>query len=561
MGGILPTKTVRFLGGVVMLAACYVLAGRLGLLLGPVAGFASLVWAPTGIALAALVLWGVRFWPGVAIGALLVNLWAGAALPVAAGIAIGNTVEALAGALALRLIPGFRPSLDRIQDAIGLVVLAAGTATIFSATIGVASLLIGGVITRDMVGVTWGAWWMGDAIGALVIGPLLLTWGAPRHALPRPSTGELIALWAAVFGVSLFIFAGEPRGEAFAFLQPYLLAPLLIWAALRFDTRVASSAVFAIGAMAVWGTANGLGPFHDGALTERLRSLQAFMSLLAPTLLVLAAVAGDRRRAEAALREARDAAEEASLAKSRFLAVMSHELRTPLTGILGYAELMQAGIGGQLSAKHSHYVGRLVWSASYLISLIEGILTFSRADAGRDQPRLEDIDLTELARDAITVVEPLATTRGLRIRLDAPDTPLRIRTDPGKLRQIVLSLLGNAVKFSEQGTIELRLSVESDGIAVRVRDEGFGIPSDDLDRIFEPFTQLENGGRTPVAGTGLGLSVCRTFARLLGGSIDVVSSLGRGSTFTLRLPLPAHHAAGTTPSDASPRATTTSVHS
>ena len=527
----------RQVGAILLLSAAYVLFGRLGLMLDAVAGFATLVWAPTGISIAALLLYGPRLWPGVALGALVVNLWAGAPIGVALGIAVGNTLEAVLAAWALRRIPGFRTSLDRIRDAVALIVIGALLATTVSATIGVTSLLAGGVIEPGLVGVTWAAWWVGDAIGALVVAPLLLTWASRAQATRFPyRTAELAALAALLVGVSFFIFLGAGRGPAYAFLQPYLLAPLLIWAALRFDTRITTAAVFAIGAIAVWGTATGRGPFQSTALIERLRALQAFMSLLAPTLLVLAAVAADSRRAEAALRRARDEADEASAAKSRFLAVMSHELRTPLTGILGYAELMRGNIGGELSPRHREYVERLVWSASYLVSLIEGILTFSRAEAGRDVPRLERVDVGTLVRETIAVVEPLAEARGLHVRLHAPAQPVSIETDAGKVRQIVLNLVGNALKFSADSDIDVRISRENDHVDVAVTDSGIGIRPEHLESIFEPFIQLDDAERSPHGGTGLGLSVSRTFARLLGGDIHVRSAPGAGSTFVLRLP-------------------------
>ena len=542
---------MRYVLGVVLLTAAYVTFGRLGLMLDAVGGFATLVWAPTGISIAALLLHGVRLWPGVALGALIVNLWAGAPGLVASGIAVGNTLEAVLVTLALRRIPAFRTSLDRIQDVLGLVVLGAILGPIVSASIGVLSLLAGGVIESDLAARTWGAWWMGDAIGALVVAPLLLTWGSPSDA-PRSAERkyEGAGLLVAVAAVTLFVFTGTDRSTAYTFLLPYLLAPLLFWAALRFDTRMTSTVVFLVAAIAVWGTTTGRGPFESDRLVERLRALQAFMSLLAPTLLLLAAVAADHRRAESAVRAARDEAERASQSKSRFLAVMSHELRTPLTGILGYAELMRGNIGGELSQQHRVYVDRLVWSASYLVSLIEGILTFSRAEAGRDEPRPEEVDLLALVRETIALIEPLAAARNLELRLDAPDSPIWLHTDPGKVRQIALNLLGNAVKFSADASIEVTIRLHDDHVTLSVADHGLGIPEAELDRIFEPFTQLDAAGRSTHAGTGLGLSVSRTFARLLGGDVEVESTLGSGSTFTLRLPRreppraetdPAHH--------------------
>jgi signal transduction histidine kinase len=528
----------RYVAAVAAVALAYVLYGRLGLMLDAVGGFATLVWAPTGISIAALVLGGSRLWPGVALGALATNLWAGAPVAAALGIAAGNTLEALAATWALRRIPGFRPALDRIQDALGLIVLAAGISPIISATIGTLTLHATGVIPRALVAPTWGAWWLGDAIGALVVAPLILGWGAadpPRRNYPRL---ELCALIAATTGMALFIFFGQPRAAAYTFLQPYLLGPVLIWAALRFDTRITALAVFLVSALAVWGTVTGRGPFQSHELHERLRSLQAFISLLAPTLLVLAAVAADRRRAEAALRAARDAAEEASRAKSRFLAVMSHELRTPLTGIMGYAELMASDVGGKLSDRHREFNERIVWSAQYLVSLIEGVLSFSRADAGREEVRLQQVPVDALVREAIGVVEPVAATRGLRV--NAAPSGIELTTDPAKVRQILLNLLGNAVKFSSDSTIDVRVLPGSTHVDIAVADHGVGVPPEDRERIFEPFTQLDDGGRSPHAGTGLGLSVSRTFARLLGGDILLESAPGAGSVFTLRLPYDRH---------------------
>ena len=203
---------------------------------------------------------------------------------------------------------------------------------------------------------------------------------------------------------------------------------------------------------------------------------------------------------------------------------------------MGYAELMQANIGGELSEKHREYVSRLIWSATYLVSLIEGVLTFSKAEAGRDEAHFEDVDLAMLLRDTVGIVEPLAAARGLSIDVELPDVPLHLVTDAGKVRQIVLNLLGNAVKFSSDGVIEIAVRRHDDFTSIRVTDHGVGIPADQVQRIFEPFTQLEEGGRAPSAGTGLGLSVSLTFARLLGGDIEVKSSPGRGSSFTLLLP-------------------------
>src|SRR5262249_22040199 len=171
------------LGG---LCAIYYATARFGLSLDAVHGFATAVWPPTGIALAALVLYGYGLWPGIALGAFLVNLSSGAPVLVACGMALGNTLEAVVGTVLLKRVVGFRPSLDRLQDVLGLILLAAGLSTLISATIGVTSGWLGGIIPAVTYGKAWRTWWLGDALGDLVMAPLLFVWSRDgRISLPR----------------------------------------------------------------------------------------------------------------------------------------------------------------------------------------------------------------------------------------------------------------------------------------------------------------------------------------------------------------------------------------
>src|SRR5687767_5024513 len=191
-----PASYFRDLAGNGVLAIAYVGAAKLGLALDAVSGFATLVWPPTGIALAALLLFGFRLWPGVALGAFVANLWAGAPVGVACGIAIGNTLEASIGAYALRRLD-FKPALASLRDVIALIGAAALASTLVSATIGSTSLLLGGLIRTDDYWITWRSWWLGDVMGALVVAPLLLTWRrAPRAPLQRKRVVEASALGA-----------------------------------------------------------------------------------------------------------------------------------------------------------------------------------------------------------------------------------------------------------------------------------------------------------------------------------------------------------------------------
>lgn len=288
-----------------MLAATYVAVARLGLQLDPVGRFATFVWPPTGLSLAALLLFGRNLWPGIFLGAAVVNVWTGAPPLVAAGIALGNTLEAVLGEYALRHIPGFRLSLDRLIDALALVGVALAS-TLVSATIGVSSLVAGGLIAGAQFGETWLAWWQGDVLGDLVVAPFLLTWASARwYKASGRRAAEAAALAAVLVGASLLLLGGDSAGNSAlsAFRQPTTLLPVLIWVTLRFGTQGASAATLVVSTVAVWTTALGQGPFIRSELHQSLAVLQAFMSVVAVTCLVLAAITGERLRVERERRE------------------------------------------------------------------------------------------------------------------------------------------------------------------------------------------------------------------------------------------------------------------
>jgi PAS domain S-box-containing protein len=282
-----------------MLCGIYVSAAKLGLSLDAVSGFATAVWPPTGIALVALTLFGNRLWPGIALGAFLVNASAGATILVASGMALGNSLEAVVGAYLLQHVVGFRPALARLRDVFGLVVLAAGLSTLLSATLGVTSGWLGGFIPSASYGQVWRTWWLGDLMGDLVVAPLLWIWLAPpRVHLPRRQLAEAGALLLGLVAISLFVFGGSWATRTMTYL--YLLFPFLIWAAFRLGPPGAVTAVSIVSAIAIWGTVRGFGPFTGETLHVGLFDLQAFMSSVAVTSLVLAATVVERQHLEEA---------------------------------------------------------------------------------------------------------------------------------------------------------------------------------------------------------------------------------------------------------------------
>ncbi len=245
------------------------------------------------------------------------------------------------------------------------------------------------------------------------------------------------------------------------------------------------------------------------------------------------------RRAAVAMDNARlyAASVEANRTKSDFMAVMSHELRTPLNAIIGYADLFLVGIPIPLPEPFRPQVERIQAAAHHLLRLIEEILSFSRLEAGREEVRLAPASAAAIAQEAAALVEPLALERGLGFRVEAPRPGPELVTDAGRARQVLVNLLGNAVKFTECGEVVLGVEEEPGAVAFTVRDTGVGIAPGQLERVFDPFWQVDQSISRRAGGTGLGLSVARQLARLLGGDVTVESVPGDGSTFTLRLPL------------------------
>jgi len=243
----------------------------------------------------------------------------------------------------------------------------------------------------------------------------------------------------------------------------------------------------------------------------------------------------ERARNEAEI--ARAEAERANTIKTDFLAVMSHELRTPLTAIMGYEELLSDGITGPVTELQRQQLGRINASARHLLGLIDEILTFARVDVGRERVRWESMSVNQTLRDAAALIEPMASTKKLKYVIELLDEDQAIQTDGTKFRQMLVNLLSNGIKFTEKGEVRLASSVANGMLEIRISDTGVGIDADHIEYVFEPFWQAEQSATRKSGGTGLGLSVTRKLARLLGGDVTVASRAGAGTTFLLTIPL------------------------
>ena len=235
---------------------------------------------------------------------------------------------------------------------------------------------------------------------------------------------------------------------------------------------------------------------------------------------------------------ARDEAERANRAKNDFLAVMSHELRTPLNAIIGYGALLRDGIPDPATPGQRQQLERIGASAKHLLALIDEVLTLSRLELGRERITPARVGIASLCEEAAAMMEPEASRKGLALTLHLPDPVYTMTTDAGKLRQALVNLIGNAVKFTDRGEVQVRAWGEDMGsvIVFEIEDTGLGISAEHLPMIFDAFWQVDQAPTRRVGGTGLGLHVTRRLVRLLGGDVVVRSVLGEGSCFTIRVP-------------------------
>ncbi|HEY6476523.1 MAG TPA: MASE1 domain-containing protein [Polyangia bacterium] len=515
-------------GELAALFVAYFVTARVGLSFDAIGGIATTVWPPTGIALAALTLRGVGLWPAVTVAAFVVNLTAGAPIWSAVIIALGNTAEALVGALLLRRC-GFDNRIERLRDVLWLVGPAAMISTAVGATLGTVGAVAGNVGISTSLPEFWGVWWVGDSLGDLLVAPVLLTWvSAPRLSRSPLRWLEAAALAVVLTLASLVFFRHQLAwGAVRGFLRgTYPIVPLLIWAAVRFEQRGVTASLLLASALAVSGAASGNGLFSTEPLSDRLLLTQCYMAVTAVSMLILAAALAERRAA--------------IHARDEFISIASHELKTPLTALK--LRLMSAlRFGERLTAAGDPDAGRMSGAlaasnatANRLGALVDDLLDVSRLTAGRLALRIERVDIGELLREVVARLSDQAAEVGSTIELTVP-MPVVGVWDRGRIEQLVTNLLSNAIKYGLGKPIGVSAEVVAHHVRLRVRDAGIGIPRADQSRIFQAFERLPTAER--VGGLGLGLYIGRQLAIAHGGTLGVESATAAGATFTLELPL------------------------
>jgi signal transduction histidine kinase len=511
------------------LTAAYFLAGKLGLALALVHASASTVWPPTGIALAAFLVLGRSVWPAILAGAFFVNVTTEGNAATSLGIAVGNTLEGLAGAWLVARFAGGTAAFDHPHQVFKFLTLAGLLATAAtSPTIGVTSLCLGGFAEWSEYGRIWLAWWLGDVGGAVVVAPPLVLWArAPRPAWTRAQALELLALALLVAGLGAIAFGvlETPPGER----RPlsFLCLPLTIWAAFRFGPRETASAVLLLSGIAIWGTLRGTGPFPGEREHEALLILQLFLGVVSATSLLLAAVVAQLRGALGVL--ARQAAE---LARSNaeldeFAHVVSHDLKAPLRGISSLAAWIAEDAGKLLPDESREHLALLEERARRMSGMIDGVLRYSRA--GQRPVALESVDARAVVEEVVDSLGPLP---GISVRIEG-SLP-KVRYGRTELVQVFQNLVQNAVQHlgRPSGEVVVACRERREHFEFCVRDDGVGIAEEHFERVFRLFHTLGTGRAT----TGVGLAIVKKIVQIYGGSVAVESTPGRGATFRFTVP-------------------------
>ena len=480
----------------------------------------------------ALLVLGRRAWLPIALAAFALNLPIGPSPLGAAVISVGNTLAPFVGAEILRRL-GFHRVLDRLRDAVLLITFGALGAMTISATIGTLVLLVSGAIASDGFWPTWAVWWTGDAMGVLLVAPLLLSLlnGVELKPVRWRSAAELGAL-LAVTGIVAYLLFQSHLG-----IQ-YLVIPFIMLAAWRFRLRGAAPAALIASGVAIWAAIHHNGPFNGESLLENMVTLQVFNVSVALASFLLSGYVETRARQEEMAR-LYAAARAASDAKTQFLHMAAHELRTPISVVSGYLAMLSDGSLGPAPDKWRRPLEILTGKARELNNIVTELLEASRVEAKAQPIDARLIDLREVLQAASERVRPRANLMGGEVAVLVPNQPILVEADPLQLGRILDNLLNNGLTYTvEKPVVTIEAAAEGIQALVRVTDNGAGIPDEERERIFERFHRTNDPSFRMVAGTGLGLFIARELARRHGGSLVVESSRpGAGSVFALSLPL------------------------
>jgi signal transduction histidine kinase len=521
----------------------YVAAAKAGLMYAIVGSTVTLLWAPSGIALTAILIYGWRMAFAVALGALLANSWTGLPFLAVCSIAAGNTLEALVGAWLLVRLANAQNFLETRRDVFALIALAAIFTTTLSASVGVTTLVWVGTVAFEDYSTVWLKWWLGDMMGVLVVAPLILSWRHLERAPSPQKVVEALCLIAALAVVSFKIFGAPELAVGGYYPASLALFPFVIWSALRFQQRGASLVTFVISLLAIWGTSQGTGPFVVESPVDSLMRWCAFAIVVAITGLLLAASVAEQRRAQTELKsshaELEQRVEERTLDLASTNANLNREMderRSLEIELIRVSEEQRRVIGCEL---HDG-LGQHLTSLSLLSASLQQQLTNRaqpEASAARRIGELID-EATTMTRSVARGLYPVALeyggllaaleqladhTRSLHkmdcILGDGSEVQLHDPLVAINLYRIAQEAITNALKYSQASLMRINLARIDGKVQLTLSDDGIGINTSRL-----------------ASATGLGMHSMHYRASLIGGRMEIDSDAQQGTTITVTYP-------------------------
>lgn len=501
--------------GIGALAAAYALTGRLSLMLAVPPGYATALWPPSGIALAALWLWGPRVWPGIWLGAAILNYAVEGSLTLAIALASGNTIEGLAALTLVRFaLPGRDAPFDRVGSPALLALIAMASAAI-AASIACLTLLVVGKVGAGSWAQNWVTWWLGDAAGVLITTPLLLSWMRPARV--RWTRERMLEAAALALAALLALVIGDAWSRYGSWPASFLVLPVVVWAAVRFSAREVTTLCVVFGSASLLRLLSG-GPQAAVAAADVLM-LQAFVATLVLTGLMLEVAVRALRRANEVLHQAQTELE-------LFMAVASRDLSRPLHDMLRSSERAAGGDRESVA-----FIRR---SALHMRQLLHDLLHVSRVVRGRLPT--EEVDSEASFNRALAALQAEITGAGMRVERGA--LPM-VRADARLLERVFRNLLAAAIRFRGEGTPQISVNARpaTEGWVFTVSDNGIELEARYRHALAEMFARLERGGAEREGeGMGMGLALCRRIVEAHGGRLWVESPAASGATFHFTLP-------------------------